>query len=139
MRRKALIFSFLLLISSDASGFSLPGNANNYSAKDKQINYSQEGWKDSGRINYSGLVWLGNCSGFLVNINSDPDSPSYVITNGHCAGLINKPSDMILVDGRKKFWPKFLLNNNKNTVEFRGEQIVYATMRGTDIAVLRPK
>ncbi len=137
MRGKAFIFAFLFFISSGASAFSIPENLNNYSATDKQIDHDREAWDDTGKINYSGLVWLGNCSGFLVNMNSKQDSPSYVITNGHCAGLIDKPADMILLDVRKKFWSKFLVNNMKNAVEFNGDHIEYATMRGTDIAVLR--
>ena len=137
MRGKVFIFAFLFFVSSDASAFSIPENLNHYSATDKQIDHDREAWNDTGKINYSGLVWLGNCSGFLVNMNSKQDSPSFVITNGHCAGLTDKPSDMILVDVRKKFWAKFLVNNMKNAVEFNGDHIEYATMKGTDIAVLR--
>lgn len=80
----------------------------------------------------SGTASLG-CSGAVVRFSEDLDRPAIVLTNGHCvdemaAGTFaaNQPMDETIR----------LLTRGDNRFDYAARRLIYATMTGTDIALI---
>lgn len=136
MKWKRLFWGFVFLNSIEALAFPIPKVLNGHKHKTGIIHKS-EIFQEIANIDYSGLVWFNNCSGFLVNIHSRQNSPVYVVTNGHCVGLVDQPPNKIWVDVKKDFKLNFLINNDQRPIQYSSDLIEYATMKGTDIAIIR--
>lgn len=114
---------------------------------DTEVNSPEVNWEllsaEPGE-KYNGIGLLdkeneGFCTAFFINTHGDSNSPAYAVTNGHCAIIpnfpeaeeiiTNKPSDMI-------FKLNYFVNNKSQVRPVGIKQIVYATMKGTDITVL---
>jgi hypothetical protein len=122
----------------DRNGNKLPDAKRNSIDVNWELLYAEEGKKYNG-VGIIGYASDGFCTGFFLNTGGADSSPAYAITNGHCYDgstmldakeiLLNKTSTLV-----------FKLNyfvNNKNLVRpVRVRQVVYATMKGTDIAIL---
>lgn len=141
----ALIGLGLSLVSSlakaavyDRNGNKLPDAKRNSLEVNWELLYSEQGKKYNG-VGIIGYESDGFCTAFFLNTGGNDNAPAYAITNGHCYDgmgfpnaqeiIINKPSSLV-----------FKLNyfeNTKNSVRpVRVRQVVYATMKGTDLAIL---
>lgn len=136
MREKTLYFGFIFFSLLGVLVISFPKELNAYENRTNSIQ-EPEILQEISDINYSGLVLLENCSGFLVNINSNANSPAYIATSGHCTSLEGLPPNKILVNNKKDFRFRFLIGKNQRWIDFKGDHIEYATMKGTDIAIIR--
>jgi len=145
--KKTLIGSFglsLALISNlaqaaiyDRQGNKIPDEAVNSSEVDWELLSAQQNNKYNG-VGLFDKEDQGFCTAFFLNTKGDDNAPAYAVTNGHCAVIpdfpaateiiTNRPSDMV-----------FKLNyfvNAKSLVRSVGvQQVVYATMKGTDITI----
>ncbi|HNS97612.1 MAG TPA: serine protease [Polyangiaceae bacterium] len=80
------------------------------------------------------------CTGFLLD-TSAPNAPAYVITNGHCVDILDAITVLsgFPADGLASF-ARFANPEGTvapNTIDVRVNEIAWASMRGTDTAVLR--
>ena len=85
---------------------------------------------------YNGAAALYSCSGALFRFdNQNLEDLALVLTNGHCIGS-NAEEDVVVA--RPNRHPVRLFNGSKSlTPVLYASETVYATMLGTDIAVLR--
>ncbi len=115
---------------------------------DTEVNSSEVNWElltaEQDR-NYNGIGMLeqegdrGFCTAFFVNTGGDDKAPAYAITNGHCYDIpqfpkakeiiINRPSSMVLK-------LNYFVNEEARFRPVGVRRIAYATMKGTDIAIL---
>ncbi len=114
---------------------------------DVEVNSSQVNWEllsaEQGR-NYNGIGLLEQesdrfCTAFFLNTGGDNNAPAYAVTNGHCADihtepaakeiLLNRPSNIV-------FKLNYFVNAGTLVRSVRVRRVVYATMKGTDIAIL---
>ena len=95
---------------------------------------------------YRGIAQLSGlgsqCTGFLIDTSlttgsTGQSSPAYVITNGHCVGLFN--SKDVLIDQEINGEATFALFSDDVAQRYDTviERVEWASMRGTDVAVLR--
>jgi V8-like Glu-specific endopeptidase len=90
----------------------------------------------AGAVDFSAIVALDDCSGFLVRFEKSLESdPAMVMTNGHCYEggfldpgqvLYNQPSDRVF---------HLLAPNGDNLAKLQATKILYATMTFTDITL----
>lgn len=122
----------------DRNGNKLPDAKRNSIEVNWELLYSQQGKKYNG-VGIIGYESDGFCTAFFLNTGGNENAPAYAITNGHCYDgmgfptakeiIINKPSNL--------FFKLNYFENEKNSVRLvRVRQVVYATMKGTDIAIL---
>ena len=114
---------------------------------DAEVNSSEVNWEllsaEQGK-NYNGVGLLeqeaeGFCTAFFLNTGGDDDAPAYAVTNGHCSDLhtdpaakeilINRPSNIV-------FKLNYFANEQTRARPVPVRRVVYATMKGTDIAIL---
>jgi len=84
---------------------------------------------------YSGLARLIGCSGVLIDVGGPPTAPAYVITNGHCVGF--PPPGEIWKDKSSYEEISFVSSTTHKKVNFLTQNIDYATMTGSDIALIK--
>jgi V8-like Glu-specific endopeptidase len=91
-------------------------------------------------FDFEGIVALNNCSGSLVRLeNSKPTDKALVLTNGHCV------SSRLIKAGEVIY--KKPVNRSMNLLNSQGvevgrlvaEELVYATMTRTDMALYRTR
>lgn len=133
----ALVSNLAQAAIYDRKGNKLPDEAVNSPVVDWELLEAQNNKKYNG-VGLFEKAGEGFCTAFLFNTKGDDNAPAYAVTNGHCAVLpdflkateiiTNRPSELV-----------FKLNyfvNSKSLVHSVGvRQIVYATMKGTDITV----
>jgi V8-like Glu-specific endopeptidase len=114
---------------------------------DEAVNSPEVNWEllstEQGK-SYNGIGLFekedeGFCTAFFLNTNGDENAPAYAVTNGHCAVIptfpeaeeiiTNHPSDMV-------FKLNYFVNAKAHVRSVRVRQVVYATMKGTDITIL---
>lgn len=114
---------------------------------DTDVNSPDVNWEllsaETGRT-YNGIGSLENsgmgfCTAFLVDTSGDGNAPAYAMTNGHCYDIpafpdakeivINKSSTMV-------FKLNYFVNAETRVRPVPVRRVVYATMNGTDIAIL---
>lgn len=81
----------------------------------------------------NGIVALPGCSGSVVRFSNDSKAKAVVLTNGHCIDLI-KPG-VFLENVKYERNLKFYTGDNRE-IRVSSIRILYATMTGTDIALL---
>jgi V8-like Glu-specific endopeptidase len=121
----------------DRKGNKLPDEAVNSTA----VNWELLAAQNSKNYNGVGLFEKsgeGFCTAFFLNTKGDDNAPAYAVTNGHCAVLpdflkateiiTNRPSDLV-------FKLNYFVNSKSMVRSLPVRQIVYATMKGTDITV----
>ncbi len=94
---------------------------------------------DGSNDQFSGVAMLRGasaCTGFLVDTGA-PDAPAIVLTNGHCVGVFD--STTVMVDDSSS--PTSVVFNafvdtQDQAVQLQAPTVRWATMRGTDLAVL---
>lgn len=81
------------------------------------------------------------CTGSFIGTSDAPDAPAYVLTNGHCAidPFGRESANLITVDGTDKYTIDFnyFHDSQDRIVSVDLESVAYATMKGTDIAILK--
>jgi hypothetical protein len=114
---------------------------------DEAVNSPDVNWEllsaERGK-NYNGIgmlekSYMGFCTAFFLNTGGDSNAPAYAVTNGHCATIpdfpeaeqiiTNQPSDMV-------FKLNYFVNKKSHVRPVGIRQVVYATMKGTDITIL---
>lgn len=134
----SLVPSLVKAAVYDINGNKLPDAKRNSIEVNWELLYAEQGKKYNG-VGIIGYESDGFCTAFFLNTGGHDNAPAYAITNGHCYDgigfpnaqeiIINKPSNLV-----------FKLNyfeNAKNSVRpVRVRQVVYATMKGTDLAIL---
>lgn len=90
----------------------------------------------SKKIDFSGTVDLGDCSGSLVKLAGAPTSgPALMLTNGHCyEGGFPKFGE-VLVDKPSTRGFILLGPNGQNKATLHATKVAYATMTDTDITL----
>ncbi|MCB0414059.1 MAG: trypsin-like peptidase domain-containing protein [Bdellovibrionales bacterium] len=85
---------------------------------------------------FEGIVKLSNCSGSIIRFTGQPDqSQAYVLTNGHCIGNMPGPGEVIVNASSRRS-----MRVSDRSLSFHGiraNELVYATMTGTDVALYR--
>lgn len=134
----ALVSNLAQAAIYDRKGNKLPDTEVNSPDVNWELLYAERGKK------YNGIGLLdkeneGFCTAFFLNTSGDNNAPAYAVTNGHCSIIpdfpkaeeiiINKPSDLV-------FKLNYFVNNKSHVRPVGIRQIVYATMKETDITVL---
>lgn len=122
----------------DRNGNKLPDAKRNSIEVNWELLSVEQGKKYNG-VGIIGYEADGFCTAFFLNTGGDDNSPAYAMTNGHCYGgdqfptakeiLVNKPSNLV-------FKLNYFANKETLARPVRVRQVVYATMKGTDIAIL---
>ncbi|MCB9229169.1 MAG: trypsin-like peptidase domain-containing protein [Deltaproteobacteria bacterium] len=124
-------------------------NENEEEIPDSQVNSGQVAWitlqkdTESHRF-YSGVGRYGNCTGTLLYTSSLREAPAYIITNGHCvtSGLIS-PSGLLLnqtdSSGKKMYFNYYYGFSDESLEIIKGNKIAFASMDGTDAAIVELK
>lgn len=89
--------------------------------------------KQSDQIIPTGIGGMMGCSVSLIDTGK-PDQPAQVITNGHCVGRIPPGENWVNVKKVKEV--TFLSPTERQPVSFSTKQILWATMTGTDLALV---
>lgn len=91
---------------------------------------------------YGGVVTIelaSRCTAALIETGVD-DAAAYLITNGHCAGLDGDPANRTVIDdeafGEATFF-QTADTPDADRLRVAAERVEYASMRGTDIAIVR--
>jgi len=124
----------------DRNGNKLPDAKRNSIEVNWELLYAEQGKKYNG-VGIIGYGADGFCTAFLLNTdgNGNDNAPAYAVTNGHCYDgisfpiaqeiIINKPSNLVL---KLNYF-----ENAKNSIRpVVVRQVVYATMKSTDLAIL---
>lgn len=102
--------------------------------------YSEVGSVSSSEENnFTAMVAVGNCSGALIRFkNMDLTKKGIVLTNGHCIKVNGRflRSDEVIVNGYQNLTVKLLNSNSSIAGIINVSKIIYATMTGTDLALL---
>ncbi len=89
-------------------------------------------------VTLNATIALNNCSASLVRYPTSVDSDrAMMLTNGHCyeGGFINNG---VVLQNRASTRSGTLLNSAGNNVgTVRADQVIYATMTGTDVTLYR--
>lgn len=130
----AASLSSLVAISYSAGGKANErANANEIEQPDYQGN---DFYRAIGKLN--GAL---TCTGSFIAIHDSPDAPAYVLSNGHCAidPFNERSANTITVDEPVNYTIAFnyFHDSKDKAISVRIESIVYATMKGTDIALLK--
>jgi hypothetical protein len=122
----------------DRNGNKLPDAKRNSLDVNWELLYAEEGKKYNG-VGLISYQSYGLCTAFFLNTGGEDNSPAYAMTNGHCYDvderltakeiIINKPSALI-------FKLNYFVNSKNSFRPTRVRRVVYATMKGTDLAIL---
>lgn len=90
---------------------------------------------------YSGVGRYGSCSATLIETGGSNDAPAYVLTNGHCvgAGLLSAKGvtiDQTANSTKKMYFNYYLENDSEDFLVINNKTIKFASMDGTDVAVV---
>lgn len=83
----------------------------------------------------------GGCSATIVDAGGNDQTPVYIVTNGHC--LMNgmpRPGQFIVDQppaSGMNFTARYFRDAGRSKVTFQVQRVEYATMTGTDMAVMR--
>jgi Trypsin-like peptidase domain len=81
-----------------------------------------------------------DCTAFFLDLGHD-DAPAYMVTNGHCAQNFSESDTPYAVLRNQASNDRMFFGNPNSTaaeqVEFKVAEIIFSTMRQTDLAVLR--
>lgn len=133
----ALVTNLAQAAIYDRKGNKLPDEAVNSSA----VNWELLAAQNSKNYNGIGLfekVGEGFCTAFFLNTKGDDNAPAYAVTNGHCAVLPEFPKATEIITNRPSelvFKLNYFVNSKSFVRTLPIRQIVYATMKGTDITV----
>jgi len=88
----------------------------------------------SGVVQIRGLG--SQCTGFIIN-HGVSNAPAYLMTNGHCVELFDSTTvqHQVPVEGEARF--SLFQDNLAGAVSVNINEISWASMRGTDIAILK--
>ena len=88
-------------------------------------------------VDFTGIVALSNCSGSVVRpVNAGPNDPAYVLTNGHCVKFF-APGEVAVGQKSSRTFSLLDSTGTRSIATLRANQLAYATMTGTDIALYR--
>lgn len=93
---------------------------------------------DAAAIDFTNIVALSNCSGSLVRFTTSKTSDrAMVLTNGHCvSGFVPAGNAYVNQPSTRTF--SLLNSTGRSTLgTLRADQLLYATMTGSDFAIYR--
>ncbi|MBE1536019.1 trypsin-like serine peptidase [Actinomadura algeriensis] len=90
-------------------------------------------------VDFTGIVALDNCSGSVVRGPRSRDGdPALVLTNGHCLRSGTPAAGEVIVDRPSSRTFTLLDRSGRGSLgTLRADNLEYATMTGTDVAVYR--
>jgi V8-like Glu-specific endopeptidase len=115
---------------------------------DREVNSDRVNWQMlsvAASRKYNGIgsvdVDYGVCTGFLIATERQhPNSPAYVVTNGHCQGSASKlpsPKDILVNRPTKtNFIVNYFHDFKADRLTIPVKRMVYGTMKNNDIAIL---
>ena len=124
-------------------GQTLTTNAFAIPTHQKKLNREQamQFFNSSLNYNYDGIVKLSNCSGAVVRFeNSKDEDRAIVMSNGHCVevdsgdGMI-KPGEFLYKTPMKRGFEFLNADGSLSGNVVQSEQLLYATMTGTDVSL----
>jgi V8-like Glu-specific endopeptidase len=133
----ALVANLAQAAIYDRKGNKLPDEVVNSSAVDWELLTAQNSKKYNG-IGLFEKAGEGFCTAFFLNTKGDDNAPAYAVTNGHCAVLPAFPKATEIITNRPSelvFKLNYFVNSKSLVRTLPIRQIVYATMKGTDITV----
>ncbi|MGC1395021.1 MAG: serine protease [Coleofasciculaceae cyanobacterium] len=133
----ALVANLAQAAIYDRKGNKLPDEAVNSSAVNWELLAAQNSKKYNG-IGLFEKAGEGFCTAFFLNTKGDDNAPAYAVTNGHCAVLPKFPKATEIITNRPSelvFKLNYFVNSKSFVRTLPIRQIVYATMKGTDITV----
>jgi hypothetical protein len=94
---------------------------------------------------YTGVAslssYVAGCTAFFVDTRpaAADTAPAYVVTSGHC--VANLADNTVIVDQPLAAWVafNFFYDTEKRQVQLNASKIAYATMKGTDLAIVEMK
>lgn len=133
----ALISNLAQAAIYDRKGNKLPDEAVNSPAVDWELLEAQNSKSYNG-VGIFEKAGDGFCTAFFLNTKGDDNAPAYAVTNGHCAVLPEFPKATEIITNRPSelvFKLNYFVNSKSFVRTIPVRQIVYATMKGTDITV----
>lgn len=91
---------------------------------------------------YGGVAMIdlaSRCTATLIETGAD-EASAYLLTNGHCVGLDGQPANRTVVDDEAFGEAVFFQTDDtaeSDRLRVDAERVEYATMRGTDVAIVR--
>jgi hypothetical protein len=134
---------YLLNAKVDAAIFDRTGRK----IPDREVNSDRVNWQmlsaATGR-QYNGVgsidVDYGVCTGFFIATGNNPQAPAYVLTNGHCQGMLTElpNQDEIRINRPSKtvFVVNYFHDFKAERMTIPVKRMVYGTMKNNDIAIL---
>ncbi len=91
-------------------------------------------------FNFDAIAALSNCSASYIRFKGAPeDSKALILTNGHCIGGffggMPRPGEVVY-NKAKRFSVRLLDRDGRAITTLQADKILYATMTGTDVALL---
>jgi hypothetical protein len=135
--------SYLSSAKVDAAIFDRSGRK----IPDREVNSDRVNWQMLSATTgqkYNGVgsidVDYGVCTGFFINTGTNPQAPAYVLTNGHCQGLLNELPKQNQVRLNRSSKTDFIVNYfhdfKAKRMTIPVKRMVYGTMKDNDIAIL---
>jgi Trypsin-like peptidase domain len=114
---------------------------------DREVNSERVNWQMLSATTgqkYNGVgsidVDYGVCTGFFISTGNNPQAPAYVLTNGHCQGLLSELPNQNEVRLNRPSKTVFIVNYfhdfRAKRMTIPVKQMVYGTMKDNDIAIL---
>jgi hypothetical protein len=122
----------------DRSGRKIPDREVNSDRVNWQILSAATGQKYNGVGSID--VDYGVCTGFFIATGNNPKAPAYVLTNGHCQGMLGdlpKQNEILLNRPSKTvFIVNYFHDFKAERMTIPVKRMVYGTMKNNDIAIL---
>ncbi|MFK7823092.1 MAG: serine protease [Oligoflexales bacterium] len=111
---------------------------------DSEVNSDAVAWTvltSESHSSYSGVGRYGNCTATLIETNGGSNSPAYVLTNGHCVGVGLLSASGVTIDQeanslKKMYFKYYVENGTQDYIVVDNKTIKFASMDGTDVAVV---
>ena len=146
----AVLFSISISFSAWAFGPQSVFDQDGRRLPDRDVNSGRVAWellsiRPHGEFGAMGLLsagfFGGGCSATMIDVGGSDQSPAYIVTNGHC--LMNGypgPGEFIIDRPPARgmsFTARYFRDASRERETFQVERVEYATMTGTDMALMR--
>ena len=111
---------------------------------DSLVNSDQVNWTiltAESHSEYSGVGRYGGCTGTLIETGGGSGAPAYILTNGHCVGTGLLSPNGVTIDQdannlKKMYFKYYVENDTEDFLIVNNKTIKFASMDGTDVAVV---
>lgn len=92
---------------------------------------------DAENYDFNGIIRLNNCSGSLIRFEQSQDQDAAIVmTNGHCVPGMVDPGEYLYRESSSRSF-SVLDSGGRSVGSVKANQLIYATMTKTDIALYR--